>query len=97
MTVSEDHSKRIEDKLLLVSSKIKGFKKENEKLKKELEVQMETAMHLKKKIEALEIKLSMQEAGESEESKSSKAKLEKKISTYIKEIDRCIALLGDQG
>jgi len=28
--------------------------------------------------------------------KTSKSVLEKKINDYIKEIDRCIALLGDQ-
>lgn len=96
MSFSENHSKRIEEKLLLVSNKIKGFKKENDKLKKELEAQVSQADQLKKKIEALEIKLSLQEQMESEESKHSKANLEKKINAYIKEIDRCIALLGDQ-
>ena len=29
--------------------------------------------------------------------KESRSELEKKINSYIKEIDRCIALLGDQG
>ena len=96
MSFSENHTKRIEEKILLVSNKIKGFKKENEKLKKELEAQVFQADQLKKKIEALEIKLSLQEEMESEESKNSKANLEKKINAYIKEIDRCIALLGDQ-
>lgn len=96
MTFSENHSKRIEEKLMLVSNKMKGFKKENEKLKKDLELQLESTNQLKKKIEALEIKLSMQQTEESNESKISKANLEKKINAYIKEIDRCIALLGDQ-
>lgn len=81
---------------MLVSNKMKGFKKENEKLKKDLELQLESTNQLKKKIEALEIKLSMQQTEESNESKISKANLEKKINAYIKEIDRCIALLGDQ-
>ncbi|MEY3432970.1 MAG: hypothetical protein RL131_906, partial [Bacteroidota bacterium] len=69
MSFSENHSKRIEEKLLLVSNKIKGFKKENDKLKKELEAQVSQSDQLKKKIEALEIKLSLQEQMESEESK----------------------------
>ena len=97
MSFSQNHTKRIEEKILLVSNKIKGFKKENDKLKKELEAHVSQADQLKKKIEALEIKLSLQEQMESEESKNSKANLEKKINAYIKEIDRCIALLGDQG
>jgi len=38
----------------------------------------------------------MLKIGEPEESKESRNALEKKINEYIKEIDKCIAQLGDQ-
>ena len=40
--------------------------------------------------------LNMLKIAESADSKDAKVALEKKINEYIKEIDKCIAMLGDQ-
>ena len=44
----------------------------------------------------MELQMNLLRNGESSDAKTSKSVLEKKINDYIKEIDRCIALLGDQ-
>jgi hypothetical protein len=44
----------------------------------------------------MELQMNLLRNGESGDAKTSKLVLEKKINDYIKEIDRCIALLGDQ-
>ena len=88
---------RIESKLNLLLGKIKNLKKENENLRKELEIKQLQQVELKEKIDQYKIKLSLQTPDNTGISKESRSELEKKINSYIKEIDRCIALLGDQG
>jgi chromosome segregation ATPase len=91
------HIERIESKLNLLLGKIKNLKKENENLRKELEIKQIEQVELKEKLDQYKIKLSIQTPDNTGISKESRSELEKKINGYIKEIDRCIALLGDQG
>ena len=65
--------------------------------KHDLEIKKNEQGELKEKIDQYTIKLSLQTPDNSSISKDSRLDLEKKINGYIKEIDRCIALLGDQG
>jgi hypothetical protein len=51
---------------------------------------------LRKKVEHLELGINLHPASESDDIQISRNALDKKINEYIKEIDRCIALLGDQ-
>jgi hypothetical protein len=44
----------------------------------------------------MELQMTLLRNGASGDAKTSNLVLEKKINEYIKEIDRCIALLGDQ-
>jgi hypothetical protein len=44
----------------------------------------------------MELNLNVMKSTEGVDSKESRAALEKKINDYIKEIDRCIALLGNE-
>lgn len=96
MGINQD-IERIESKLNLLLGKIKNLKKENENLRKELEINQNEQVELKEKIDQYKIKLSLQTPDKSGVSKESRSDLEKKINSYLKEIDRCIALLGDQG
>jgi chromosome segregation ATPase len=96
MSTNQD-IERIESKLNLLLGKIKNLKKENDNLRRELEINQTEQVELKEKIDQYKIKLSLQTPDESGISKESRLDLEKKINSYIKEIDRCIALLGDQG
>jgi predicted nuclease with TOPRIM domain len=94
---NNQHIEKIEGKLNLLLGKIKNLKKENENLRKELEIKKNEQVELKDKINQYTMKLSLQTPDNSSISKESRLELEKKINGYIKEIDKCIALLGDQG
>ena len=88
---------RIESKLNLLLGKLKNLKKENENLRKEVEIRKNEQHLLKEKIDEYALKLSIQNPAESGVSKETRQELDKKINEYLKEIDKCIALLGDQG
>ena len=87
---------RIEEKLGILTSKLREYKRENEKMRKELEEKKLQWDELKTKNEQIELQLNLLRKGESSDTHSSRSVLEKKINDHIKEIDRCIALLGDQ-
>ena len=65
-------------------------------MRKELEDKKLQWDELKYKNEQMELQMTLLRNGQSTDVKTSKLVLEKKINDYIKEIDRCIALLGDQ-
>ncbi len=87
---------RIEEKLGLLTSKLRDYKRENEKMRKELEDKKLQWDELKTKNEQMELQMNLLRNAASADAKTSNLVLEKKINDYIKEIDRCIALLGDQ-
>jgi chromosome segregation ATPase len=87
---------RIEEKLGVLTSKLRDYKRENEKMRKELEDKKLQWDELKTKNEQLELQMNLLSNEASSDGKTSKSVLEKKINDYVKEIDRCIALLGDQ-
>jgi predicted nuclease with TOPRIM domain len=91
-----DQIERIEQKLSKLLGKIKHIQKENELLVKEMKVKQELISELKQKNEQLEMKLNLRMASNATQDEASKVSMEKRLSEYIKEIDRCIALLGDQ-
>lgn len=97
MQAQKENFKRIEEKLVTLSTKLREFKRENDKMRKELEDKKLQWEELKGKNEQMELQMNMLRNDESNDSKTSRTVLEKKINDYIKEIDRCIALLGDQG
>ena len=96
MSEQKETFSRIEEKLGLLTAKLRDFKRENEKMRKELEDKKLQWDELKTKNEQMELQMNLLRNGESSDAKTSKLVLEKKINDYIKEIDRCIALLGDQ-
>jgi len=87
---------RIEQKLSKLLGKIKHIQKENELLVKEMKVKQELISELKQKNEQMEMKLNLRMASNATQDEASKVSMEKRLGEYIKEIDRCIALLGDQ-
>ena len=96
MNKLQEHIISIEGKLSLLLSRLKSQKKENEKLRRELEEKTKEWEEQKKKAEQLSLQLELSINNDSELLRSNKAALEKRINDYVKEIDKCIALLGDQ-
>ena len=96
MTDTNDQIKRIAEKLGIVSSRLKTLQKENEKIRKALEEKNLECDAIKDVAKQMELNLNVMKSTEGVDSKESRAALEKKINDYIKEIDRCIALLGNE-
>lgn len=87
---------RIEEKLNKLLSQHNHLLRENQKLRNEQAVQLETQKKMKAKVDELELQIALLQSTESSASKTSRAALEKKINAYVKEIDKCIAILGNQ-
>ncbi|HEX7845318.1 MAG TPA: hypothetical protein VF476_05905 [Chitinophagaceae bacterium] len=95
MSDTNTQLKRIQDKLQQLLKQHTTLQKENVQLKEQLgqfsqhaAVQQQTIDSLKQQAEVLRLN-----AGEMTE--ADKKELEKRINTYLKEIDRCIAMLGE--
>ena len=86
---------RIVEKLELLTSKLRDYKRDNEKIRKELEEKKLQWDEQLTKYQEMELQMNVLRSRESDNGKTSRSVLEKKINEYIKEIDRCIALLGD--
>ena len=91
----EKQLKRIQDKLQQVLKDYAALQKENLRLKEELDknrsqsfAHQQNVEDLKQQVEVLKISSGNWEEGDKKE-------FEKRINSYIKEIDRCIALLSD--
>jgi hypothetical protein len=94
MSLGEEQLKRIQEKLQHLLKQHDTLQKENKWLKSELtNSKKQEALHhenidrLKQQVEVL--KLSNGEMDEAE-----KKQFEKRINSYLKEIDKCIAALG---
>jgi len=95
MTDLDVHIKRIQEKLERLVKQYNDLQKENNLLKKEIErssrqatVNQQTIETLKQQVEVLKIS-----SGNWDE--NDKKEFEKRINHYIKEIDKCIALLSE--
>ncbi|MEY3152628.1 MAG: hypothetical protein RLZZ333_1225 [Bacteroidota bacterium] len=96
MPTAQEHINMIQQKLSMLIERHNGLLKENERLKKSLHDSTSELNLLREKNDQITLQLNMLKIGEPEESKESRNALEKKINEYIKEIDKCIAQLGDQ-
>ena len=95
MELLEQHLKRIQEKLQQVMKEYASLQKENVQLRNELEETKQNSLQslqvtdqLKQQVEVLKISSGNWDAKDKKE-------FEKRINQYIKDIDRCIALLGE--
>jgi predicted nucleic acid-binding Zn-ribbon protein len=91
-----DHIRRIEEKTAILAGRMKVQSKESEKLKKELGTLKKENEALKKQNEQLMLQMALVKTEIDENNpKTDNSVLVKKLNDYIREIDRCIALLGE--
>ena len=86
---------RIHDKLQQVLRQRETLLKENNKLKDELQQLRRSEGNRAEQVEQLKQQAEILKAKKGEMPLAEKAVLEKRLSQYIREIDRCIALLGE--
>jgi hypothetical protein len=93
--MSTEQLKRITGKLQELVKKYDYLKKENERLRSELLPAKEREMGLLEQIGNLEQKIMVLKTGTSKLDDADKKELDKKLHTYLKEIDRCISMLSE--
>ncbi len=84
----------INEKLQQLLKQQSRLKKENERLRMDLEGCREKENSLQEKIELLTQQNSILKLAGGDMNEKDKREFEKKINSYIKEIDKCIAFLG---
>jgi septal ring factor EnvC (AmiA/AmiB activator) len=91
----DNHIKRVNDKLQQLLKQYQSLQKENERLKGSVK-KLEDKNHLLgQDIEQFEQKVNILKASAGKMNDADKKVFEKKISQYMKEVDKCIALLSE--
>ena len=95
MAALDETIKRIQDKLQQAIKQTVALRKENEKLRHELHDLKAETRQKDELIQILELRIEVLKATKGELPAADKKELEKKITQYIKEVDKCLALLND--
>lgn len=95
MSPTEQQLKRIYDKLQHLLKNYSALQKENIRLKNELEKDHKETKQHQKKIEELKQQVDILRVNAGSMSDIDKKEFEKRIHSYIREIDRCIVLLSE--
>ena len=95
MSDLEVQLKRIQDKLQQVLKDYSALQKENLRLKDDLDKNRTQAFANQQTIEDLKQQVDVLKITSGYWDQSDKKDFEKRINSYIKEIDRCIALLSE--
>lgn len=91
---TEQHLKRIQDKVQQLLKQHIAMQKENEALKQELEGIKKEAFSFRENSESLKQQVEILKYSNGEMGDDDKKQFEKRINTYLKEIDRCITMLS---
>jgi predicted nucleic acid-binding Zn-ribbon protein len=94
MSLGEEQLKRIQEKLQQVLKQQSSLQKENQTLKEELNNSRKEMLQHHENIDKLKQQVEVLKLGSGEMNAVEKKQLEKRINAYVKEIDRCIAMLG---
>jgi len=92
------HSEQIEQiraKVMQLARQYKSLETEHEKLKAELDKKSAAESQLRERSQAMEKQLQLLKAASGLSDNAGRKELEKQINHYIREIDRCITLLGE--
>ena len=71
-----------------------NLEKENEKLRAELDRKVRAEQELKEKVGQMEDQVNVMKVSAGKMDETSRKAFEKQLNQYIKEIDRCIAMLS---
>jgi regulator of replication initiation timing len=95
MSVLEIQLKRIQEKLQQVLKQNASLQKENSKLKEEIGKNTNHRLVYQQKIDDLKQQVEVLKITSGNWDETDKKEFEKRINGYIKEIDRCIAMLSE--
>lgn len=94
MKVLEEHLNIIQDKLQLLLKQHSVILKENQRLKEELAKQQEQSLAQAKSMDELKQQVEILKLSTGKMNEKDKKEFEKRMNLYLREIDRCIALLS---
>ncbi len=94
MTESEQHLKRIQDKVQQLLKQHNALQKENKSLKEELDNIKKDASQFRENTDNLKRQVEILKYSNGEMGDGDKKQFEKRINGYLKEIDRCITMLS---
>jgi len=95
MNAMQEQIDRINEKLQVLLKKYQALQKENERIKLDLDNRNGKEKEWRDKTESLQQQVEILKASTGQLDETSKKDFEKRINQYLKEIDRCIALLGE--
>ena len=95
MNQLEQQLKRMNEKLQQLLKQYQLLQKENEKLKQEIQQMGIHHSTLSTQSEKLQQQMEILKVSKGEMNETEKKAFEKRLNQYIKEIDRCIALLNE--
>ncbi len=93
MALLDQHIQTLQQKMHLLVKKHQQLEKENLKLKEELNFLKKNSYDKKQEFEVMEMQNAILKASQQQLDDKEKKELEKKLTRFIKEIDRCIAML----
>jgi len=91
----ESNLKRIQEKVQQVLRRFRSMQQENERLRRSLDESAEKLKLAQEQVQQLRMQVDVLKLNASELNTADKKEIEKKINNYLKEIDRCIALLSE--
>jgi septal ring factor EnvC (AmiA/AmiB activator) len=95
MAELEIHIKRIQEKLQQLLKKYHDLQRESDQLRKDLARSEKQSSEHQRTIEALRQQVEVLKVTSGNWNEGDKKEFERRINHYIREIDKCIALLGE--
>jgi chromosome segregation ATPase len=95
MSAVENDIKRVYNKLQQLLKQYLLLQKENEKLNEEVKKLQLSKAEQQEQLEQLQIQVSLLKSASSQMNENDKRIFERKISQYIKDIDKCITMLSE--
>ena len=92
---AEEQFNRVQAKLVEILKQYEVLQKENQRLRSELVPAKERELKFMEQISELEQRILVLKAGSGSMNDTEKKELDKKLHGYLKEIDRCIAMLSE--
>jgi hypothetical protein len=94
MSEIETQIKRIQDKLQMVLKKQDEIERENQRLKKDIDKSIQQSTQYLKMIDGLKQQVDVLKISSGNWDENDKKEFEKRINLYVREIDKCIAMLS---
>ena len=95
MNPFEQQLRRVNDKLQQLLKQYQSLQKENERLRQEMDHTTSRYQVLAEQAEKLEQQTEILKLSKGDMNEAEKTAFEKRLNQYVKEIDRCIALLNE--